>query len=194
MVDLYRIMPESDDFTRRLAAVPNGGREAVDRLVPLVYDELRRIARRRLREERSGHTLTTTALVHETYLELANAGRIAWADRRHFFALAARMMRRILVDHAMRHRAQKRGGAPQRLGLDDVLLVADERDEDVLSLDDALERLEATRERYARIVEYRFFGGLSIHETADILGISPTTVKREWNMARAWLNRELSSL
>jgi RNA polymerase sigma-70 factor, ECF subfamily len=184
-------MHHPDEFTRLLAEIPGGGRDVFDRLVPMVYDELRRIARRRLRGERREHTLTTTALVHETYLELANAGRIEWAGRAHFFAVAARIMRRILVDHAVRQRAQKRGGAPERLALDDVLLVADQRSEDVLSLDEALERLEATRARHARIVECRFFGGLSIDETADALGVSPATVKREWSMARAWLHREL---
>jgi RNA polymerase sigma-70 factor, ECF subfamily len=184
-------MHYSDEISRLLSELPNGGRDVFDRLVPLVYDELRKIARRRLREERRGHTLTTTALVHEAYLELASAGRIAWANRAHFFAVAARVMRRILVDHAVRQRAQKRGGAPERVALDDVMLVVHERGEDVVSLDEALERLEATRVRHARIVECRFFGGLSIDETASVLGVSPATVKREWNLARAWLNREL---
>jgi RNA polymerase sigma-70 factor, ECF subfamily len=184
-------MHQPDEITRLLAALPDGGRDVFDQLVPLVYDELRRMARRRLRGERSDHTLTTTALVHETYLELANAGRIQWTGRAHFFAVAARAMRRILVDHAVRQHAQKRGGPRERLALDDVPLVADERSEDVLSLDEALQRLEATRARHAHIVECRFFGGLSIDETAEVLGVSPATVKREWTMARAWLNREL---
>jgi len=185
-------MPQSDEFTRLLAELSQGGRDAFDRLFPLVYDQLRRIARRRLRLEPMGHTLTTTALVHETYLELADADGIPWTGRAHFFAVAARAMRRILVDHAVRQRAQRRGGAPERVALDEIALAADQPSEDVLSLDEALQRLEATRSRHARIIECRFFGGLSIDETAEALGVSPSTVKREWTMARAWLNRELS--
>ncbi|MEP6730125.1 MAG: sigma-70 family RNA polymerase sigma factor [bacterium] len=184
-------MHQADEFTQLLADLPGGGRDVFDKLVPLVYDELRRMARKRLREERSGHTLSTTALVHETYLELADARQIEWVDRAHFFAVAARAMRRILVDHAVRQQAQKRGGGAERIALDDVSLMADERSEDVLSLDEALQRLESMRGRHARVVECRFFGGLSIEETAEVLGVSPATVKREWTMARAWLNREL---
>jgi RNA polymerase sigma factor (TIGR02999 family) len=189
--DHNEIMHRPDELTALLSELPGGGRDVFDRLVPLVYDELRRIARRRLRDERYDHTLTTTALVHEAYLDLANAGRIALTDRAHFFAVATRAMRRILVDHAVRRRAQKRGGAPERVALDDVVLPVVERDDDVLSLEEALQRLEAAHARHARVVECRFFGGLSIDETADVLGVSPATVKREWTMARAWLNREL---
>ena len=183
--------PKHGDVARLLKEFADRGGDALDQLFPVVYDQLRQIASRRLRDERSDHTLNTTALVHEAYLEMAGFGPMEIESRAHFFALAARAMRRVLVDYAVRHNAQKRGGSQWKIALDDVPLVAEAYSDDVLALDEALERLAAIKERHARIVEYRFFGGMSIEETAELLGISPATVKREWNMARAWLNREL---
>jgi RNA polymerase sigma-70 factor, ECF subfamily len=165
----------------------------MDDLLPLVYEELKRIAARQLRKERPGHTLCTTALVHEAWLELSNLDRIAWQNRSHYLALAAQAMRRVLIDHAVAKRAQKRGGghAPETLD-DDPLVIVQDRAAELLDLNDALGRLSALDERQGRIVECRFFGGMSIEETAEALEVSPATVKREWALARAWLNRELA--
>jgi RNA polymerase sigma factor (TIGR02999 family) len=167
--------------------------EGLDRMVPLVYDELRRIAHRQLRGERSDHTLDTGALVHEAYLKLSRLDRIEWRDRSHFLAAAAGAMRRILVDYAVARKTRKRGGARQRVPLEDVIVLTDDNAQELLALDDALRRLAVESERAARIVEWRFFGGMSIEETAEVLEISPATVKREWTLARAWLNRELGA-
>lgn len=162
-------------------------------LLPLVYNELRRIAARELRGERPGHTLCTTALVHEAWLELSKLDRIQWQNRSHYLALAAQAMRRVLIDHAVARRAQKRGGGRAVETLDeDVLVLVQARAAELLDLDAALDRLEALDERQARIVECRFYCGMSIEETAEALRVSPATVKREWALARAWLNRELS--
>jgi RNA polymerase sigma-70 factor, ECF subfamily len=164
----------------------------MDEMFPLVYDELRRIAARKLRTERTSHTLSATALVHEAWLELTKLDRIKWQNRSHYMALAAQAMRRILIDYAVARRRQKRGGGKAPVHIDgEVWAVAETRGEDLLALDEALERLAAMNERQARIVEYRFYGGMSVEETADALKISPATVKREWSTARAWLNREL---
>jgi RNA polymerase sigma-70 factor, ECF subfamily len=165
----------------------------MEQLFPLVYNELRLIAARKLRSERTGHTLCTTALVHEAWLELIKLNRVQWQNRAHFLAVAAQAMRRILIDYAVARRAQKRGGgvAIESLDAGDALAVAQVRGDDLIALDDALGRLSALNERQARIVECRFYGGMSIDETADALGVSPATVKREWATARAWLNREL---
>jgi len=185
---------DRNEVTRLLAEAAGGGREALDRVVPLVYDELRRLAHRRLRDERSGHTLDTTALVHETYLELVDLDRIAWRSRGQFFAIAARVMRRVLVDYAVGRNAQKRGGGAARIPLDEaagISVMADGQEAELMALDDALDRLGAIDARQARIVECRFFGGMSIEETAAALDVSPATVKRDWTLARAWLNREL---
>lgn len=184
---------EQSDTSGVVDQIAAGSGELVDRLFPLVYDQLRRIAGRRLRHERSDHTLGPTALVHEAYLEMAEFGPLQIESRAHFVALAARAMRRVLVDHAVRHNAQKRGGAQIKIPLDELPLVADEYSDDVLALDEALERLASIDARHARVVECRFFGGMTIEETAEVLGVSPATVKREWTMARAWLNRELRS-
>ncbi len=165
----------------------------LDRLVPLVYEDLRRIAHRQLRGERSDHTLDTGALVHEAYLKLSSLDRIEWRDRSHFLAAAAGAMRRILVDYAVARKTRKRGGVRQRVPLEDVIVLTDDNAQELLALDDALRRLAAESERAARIVEWRFFGGMSIEETAEVLEISPATVKREWTLARAWLNRELGA-
>jgi len=163
-------------------------------MFPLVYDELRRIAARAMRGERSDHTLCTTALVHEAWLELSKLTRIQWQNRSHFLAIAAQAIRRVLIDYAVARRRLTRGGGQtvQAVGADAVAVAADQAD-DMISLDEALQRLTAMNARLARIVECRFFGGMSVEETADALGISPATVKRDWVLARAWLNRELQS-
>ena len=184
-------MPEPGDVTRLLQELGRGSR-AVDELLPLVYDELRYLARSRLRGEAANHTLQPTALVHEVYLKLSRLERIEWKNRAQFFAIAARAMRRVLVDHAVSRRAAKRGGRQPHVALDDNLIIAAEDAERVLELNDALSRLEAAQPRLARVVECRYFAGMSIDETAAALEISSATVKRDWLVARAWLNRELS--
>jgi RNA polymerase sigma factor (TIGR02999 family) len=167
----------------------------MEQMFPLVYNELRQIAARTLRSERDDHTLCTTALVHEAWLELTKLNRIQWQNRSHFLAVAAQAMRRILIDYAVARRTQKRGGGQPLESLDDgdALAVAHERGDELLSLDEALDRLGALNERQARIVECRFYGGMSVEETAEALHVSAATVKREWATARAWLNRELRS-
>jgi RNA polymerase sigma factor (TIGR02999 family) len=161
-------------------------------LLPLVYGELKRIAARQLRRERADHTLSTTALVHEAWLELSNLDRIKWQNRSHYLAVAAQAMRRVLIDHAVAKRAQKRGGGKEIEALEETaLLIVEGRAEELLDLDHALERLAALDQRQVRIVECRFFGGMSIEETAEALDVSPATIKREWSVARAWLAREL---
>lgn len=165
--------------------------DAVDDLVPVVYPELRRIARAHLRRERAGHTLNTTALVHEAYVELAAFNRELWRDRSHFLAIAARVMRRVLIDYAVARKALKRQGRAERVSLHDDMAQADARAEDLVAIDEALGRLEQLNARLARVVECRVFAGMNIDETADAVGASPATVKRDWNVARAWLNREL---
>jgi RNA polymerase sigma-70 factor, ECF subfamily len=170
----------------------HGGRAEADRLTRLVYEELRRLAHHRLRHERSGHTFSTTDLVHEAYLKLARLDRIRWQSRPHFRALAAQAMRRVLVDHAVGRKRLKRGGDAQRVTLDeDVLLLADTRAEELLALDQAMSRLEVGHHLQARVVECRFFGGMTVAETAEALDLSPATIKRDWVAARAWLHREL---
>jgi len=165
----------------------------IEEMFPLVYKELRQMAARKLRSERDGHTLCTTALVHEAWLELTKLNRIQWQNRAHFLAVAAQAMRRILIDYAVARRRQKRGGGQPLESLDqgDALAIAHERGDELVELDEALERLMAMDERQARIVECRFYGGMTVEETAEALDISPATVKREWATARAWLNREL---
>lgn len=165
---------------------------SLDTLVPVLYDELRRLAHRQLRAERAEHTLGTTGLVHEAYLKLARLDRLAWQNRAHVYAEAARAMRRVLVDHAVRRRAAKRGGAPRQVELDDAMVVADDRADDLLAIHESLERLALVRPRHARIVECRFFAGMTIPDIAEALDISPATVKREWQLARAWLHRDLA--
>jgi RNA polymerase sigma factor (TIGR02999 family) len=165
----------------------------MEEILPVVYDELRKMAARRLRDERTSHTLSATALVHETWLELAKLNRIQWQNRAHYLGFAAQAMRRILIDYAVARRRQKRGGGQAPIHLEsDAWAVAEARSEDLLALDEALVRLAALSERQARIVECRFYGGMSVEEAAESLGISPATVKREWATARAWLNRELT--
>jgi RNA polymerase sigma-70 factor, ECF subfamily len=161
----------------------------------LVYNELHQLAARKLRNEREGHTLSTTALVHEAWLELNKLNRIQWQNRAHFLAVAAQAMRRILIDYAVARRRDKRGGGREVVSLDDgdALAIAHERADELVALEEALARLQTINERQARIVECRFFGGMSIEETGEALDVSPATVKREWAIARAWLNRELQS-
>jgi RNA polymerase sigma-70 factor, ECF subfamily len=179
------------DVTALLATVGKGGREALDRLLPIVYEELQRMARRQLRTERSDHTLATSDLVHEAYLRLGRLDRMEWKGRAQFFAVAAQAMRRVLVDHALARRTAKRGGGLRKVPLEEGMLVAEEEADELLALEGALARLEQIDERLVRIVECRYFGGMSIEETADALEVSPATVKRDWAVARAWLNREL---
>jgi RNA polymerase sigma factor (TIGR02999 family) len=184
-------MAQRGEVTRLLSELTHGGRDALDQLLPLIYDELREIAHRRLQFEHEGHTLDSGALVHEAYVKLADLDRMKWQNRAHFFAVAAQAMRRLLVDHATRRSTQKRGGVQRQVALEDVVLSADERSDQLLALDDALRRLTAIDARVSQVVEYRFFGGMSVEETAEVLDISTATVKRDWQMARAWLAREL---
>jgi RNA polymerase sigma-70 factor (ECF subfamily) len=178
--------------TDLLNAWHKGDESALESLVPLVYDELRQIARRHLRREREGHTLEPTALVHEAYARLIDQAKVPWKDRAHFFAIAARTMRRILVEHARKRRAVRRGGDGFRVTLDGVDPPVERHDVDVIQLDDALNELNSLDARQAQLVELRYFAGLSIKETAVLLGISPATVKREWLVARAWLYCEIT--
>ena len=166
-------------------------RGSVDDLIPVVYQELRRIARAHLRRERSGHTLNTTALVHEAYVELARFDRVLWSDRAHFLSIAARMMRRVLIDHAVARKALKRNGHAQRVSLHDDIAQTDARTDELVAIGEAIDRLEQLNPRLARVVECRVFAGMSIDETAGAIGTSAATVKRDWNVARAWLYREL---
>ena len=181
-----------DEVTQLLRSWRQGNSEALDRLVPLVHAELRRVARSHIRREGPGHTLEATALVHEVYLRLVGLDRLTLNDRTHFFALAATLMRQILVDHARRKRADKRGGAVSMISLDGVSPAAQPSIVDVLALDQALDALSSRDARQGRVVELRFFAGLSIDETAEAIGVSAATVEREWAMAKAWLHRRLS--
>lgn len=184
-------MDDRGTVTELLDALSDGDREALDRLFPIVYEELRRIARRRLSKERPGHTLNTTALVHEAYLKLVGLDSIQYEGRAHFFAVAAQAMRNILVSYAQYKKAAKRGGGRPGVPLDEAVVMSEQQADGILALDEALGRLQALGERQYRVVESRFFAGLTIEETAEALDISPATVKRDWNLARAWLNREL---
>ncbi len=181
----------STQVTQLLGRWRSGDREALDALVPLVYDELKRIAQRYLRNERHGHTLQSTALVHEAYVRLTNQQLPQWQNRAHFFAVAAQLMRQILVDHARAHRADKRGGGACKLTMEEAEQSPLKVDVDVIALDDALKTLSELDSQQGKVVDLKFFGGLSIEETAEVLGVSPSTVKRDWITARAWLHREL---
>lgn len=181
------------DPTHLLIAGARGDRDALDALLPVVYDELRRLAEIHLRRERADHTLQPTALVHEAYLRLIDQRSVDWRNRAQFFGLASEMMRRILVNHAVARRTAKRGGGVERVALDDAIDFFDDRDVDLVSLDDALNDLSEMDPEQAKIVELRFFGGLTIDETAEVLEVSPSTVKREWAMAKAWLHREIAT-
>lgn len=182
------------DVTALLLSWSSGERSAADRLIPAVYEELHRQAARALRREGEGHSLQVTALVHEAYMKLVDQRRVQWRNRSQFFGIAAEVMRRVLVDHARAKQAAKRGGGMQRLSLDDAANVSSGGgDADVLALHDALDRLALLDPNQARLVELRYFGGLTIDETAEALGVSAATVKREWVLARAWLRRELDA-
>lgn len=179
--------------TRLLLAWRAGDAAALDRLIPLVHAELRRIARSFMRKERAGHTLQTSALVNEAYLRLIDAQHVSWQNRTHFFSLAASLMRRILVDFAREKHARKRGGSAQQLTLDEALLVGQARGEDVLVVDEALQALAEVDDRKGKVVELRFFGGLTEAEIAEVLQVSPETVRRDWRLAKSWLLRFLCS-
>ena len=180
------------EVTKLLLAWGQGDDAALQQLMPIVYEELRRLAHHYMGGERQGHLLQTTALVNEAYLRLVDSSRVKWQNRAHFFAVSAQLMRRVLVDMARSRKYQKRGGDAVQVSLEDVLVGSRERSADLVALDDALNALAATDERASRVVELRFFGGLNIDEAAEALKVSPETVKRDWNWAKAWLLREIS--
>jgi RNA polymerase sigma factor (TIGR02999 family) len=183
---------DTGEITALLRAWSAGAKEALDRLTPIIYDELKRIARRHMMRERKGHTFQPTELVNEAFLRLVGAAGVHWQDRVHFFALSAQMMRRILVNHALARGAGKRGGGAPRVPLDEALVVPDERDTRIVELDAALDALARVDPRKARTVELRFFAGLSAEETSAVLNVSPQTVHRDWSLAKAWLAREMN--
>ena len=186
-------MQNAPDITKLLKDWSEGNQTAWDKLMPLVYDELRRQASRYLRNERSGHTLQTTALIHEAYLKLLGNNQIEWQNRNHFFALASTAMRRILVDYARERHREKRGGLAENLPLDEALQIsANEKSVDLIALDEALNRLAKLDARQAQVVELRYFSGLSNDETAEVLGVSNATVRLDWNLAKAWLKQEIT--
>lgn len=180
-----------NQVTQLLLDWSNGDKAALDKLVPVVYQELRRLAAYYMRRERPGHTLQTSALVNEAYMRLVDYSQMRWQSRAHFFAIAAQAMRRILVEHARKRHFAKRGGGAVKVSFDEAAIVSQEQASDLVALDDALTSLEVMDERKARIVELRYIGGLSIEETAEVLAISPATVQREWRAAKAWLYREI---
>jgi len=186
------MQPEAGEVTRLLGELKSGRPEAEAKLIPLVYNHLYRLAAGYMRRERPDHTLQATALVNEAYLRLVSQEGRGWQDQAHFFGVAARLMRQILVEHARARGAQRRGGALQRIPLDEALEFSPEKSRDLIVLDDALESLEWLDPQQARVVELRFFGGLTVEETAEVLGISPRTVKRDWRVARLWLHHEIS--
>jgi RNA polymerase sigma factor (TIGR02999 family) len=189
----------SSEITALIRAWSDGDQSALERLTPLVYNELRRMARHYMRNQRAGHTLQTTALVHEVYVHLMDAKRTGWRDRAHFFAVSAQIMRRILIDAARTRASQKRGGGIEHVNhstpvdLDEIPALVPDRASELLALEDALIRLERIDDRKAKVVELRFFGGLGVEEVAEVLKVSPQTVMRDWRLARVWLAREISS-
>lgn len=183
--------PLSQNITHLLKEWSDGDQQALDKLTPLVYQELRQQAARYLRKERPGHSLQATALINEAFLRLIDVKDVRWQNRAHFFAIAANLMRRILVDHARRRDAEKRGGSQILLTLDDAFAANSQPDVDLLAIDEALNKLATFDAQQARVVELRFFSGLTVEETAAALGVSPKTVKRDWSVARAWLRREI---
>jgi RNA polymerase sigma-70 factor (ECF subfamily) len=180
-----------DDVNRLLRAWSDGDTSALEGLTPIVYDELHRLARRYMKGERPGHSLQTTALVNEAYMRLVDYKRMQWQNRAHFFAVSAQLMRRILVEHARRHNL-KRGGGVDHVSLEEAAMVSGDQPTDLVALDDAINALARIDGRKAQVVEMRFFGGLSVQETAEVLKVSPVTVMRDWNTAKAWLYRELA--
>jgi RNA polymerase sigma-70 factor (ECF subfamily) len=181
-----------NEVTQLLIDWSNGDQAALDELIPLVHAELRRLARHYMAQENSAHTLQTSALINEAYIRLIDQQHMPWQNRAHFFGVAAQVMRHILIDHARKHCYAKRGGGARKVPLEEAMIVNDQRAEELVALDDALKDLAALDPRKSRIIELRFFGGLSIEETAEIMKISPVTVTREWRAARAWLRREMS--
>jgi RNA polymerase sigma factor (TIGR02999 family) len=179
--------PRTENITQLLIDVSRGNQTAIDELLPLVYGELRSLATNYLRRERTDHTLQPTALVHEAYLRLVDQTQVNWQNRAHFFGMAAQMMRRILVDHARAHNASKRGSEYQKLQLDEKIDSVAERSTELIALDDALTELSTVDEVKSRIVELRYFAGLTVEETAEVLGVTPVTINRHWRMAKAWL-------
>lgn len=184
--------PAPDHVTQLLIDCSNGSQDAFKQLFPLVYEELRRLAHRYMTQERPGHTLQTTAVVHEAYLRLIDQKHVQWQNRAHFFAIASQMMRRILITHAQSHAYAKRGGGALKVPLDEAAVLSQERASDLIALDEALKGLTAIDPRRSQVVELRFFGGLSNEEIAEVLNISTNTVTRDWNVAKAWLHREMS--
>ncbi len=187
-------MESSSDVTALLIELRDGDREALDELLPCVYDELHRQAHYQLRGDRPSPTINTTALVHEAYFKLVDHHWVDWQDRSHFFAVAVRAMRQVIVDHARKRQAQKRGGGTPDLPLDEERIRPEAQADRLVALDEALTRLEQLDERQSKVVECRFFGGFKVAETADILDVSPTTVKRDWRTAKAWLHREMKRM
>ena len=185
------MMPSSKNLTRLLANVGDGDKDALNQLMPIIYDELQRLAAYYMRGQRPGHTLQATALVNEAYLRLVNSKEASWKDRAHFFAAAAQAMRHILIDHARSHKYAKRGGGAVKVDLDEALLVAQEQAAELVDLDDAIESLAKIDQRQSQVVILRFFGGLSIDEVAEVMKISSPTVQRDWKLAKAWLHREI---
>jgi RNA polymerase sigma-70 factor, ECF subfamily len=184
--------PSTEAVTELLQAWQSGDRAAFDALVPIVYGELRRLAHAHMRRERAGHLLQTTALVNEAYLQLIDAAKVRWRDRAHFFGISAKLMRQILVHHARSRDAAKRGGGMRQVSLDESAICAPAPDADLLELDEALTALEAFDARKAKVVELRFFGGLTLEEAAEVLHVSPDTVWRDWDLAKTWLYREMT--
>jgi RNA polymerase sigma-70 factor (ECF subfamily) len=185
--------PSPGEVTQLLVDWGNGDKAALDRLTPLVHEELHRLAHRHMRLERPNHTLQTTALVNEAYVRLVDQRNLHWKNRTHFFAIASKLMRRILVDLARAHYRSKRGGGALQVSLDEVAMVSQERAEELVALDEALTRLAEMDERKSQVVELRFFGGMTVEETAEAVGKSPITIKRDWDSAKAWLYRELKN-
>ena len=184
---------ETHDVTQLLIDWSNGDQAALDKLAPIVEQELRRLAHHYMRGERPGHTLQTTALVNEAFVRLANRKRMQWQNRAHFFGIAAQLMRTILVDHARSHACAKRGGGAEKLELNEAMVVSQQKASEVIALDEALKELELIDPRQSRIVELRFFGGLTVEEAAEVLHVSPMTIKREWSTAKAWLYHNLAN-
>ena len=187
-------VPNPQNITQLLAEWREGNQSALDELYPLVYDELHRLARRYMSRERKGHTLQTTALINEAYVRLVGQKNVVWANRSHFFAISAQIMRRILIDHARRHAYAKRGGGAQQVSLDEAATVTPDQSGELIRLDEALKSLAEIDPRRSQVVELKFFGGLSIEETAEVLKISPTTVERDWTIAKAWLHKSLTGM
>jgi RNA polymerase sigma factor (TIGR02999 family) len=184
-------MSENQEVTLLLSALTRGDNGAATKLIPVVYDELRRLAGSYMRRERVDHTLQATALVHEAFLKLVEQRSVDWQSRAHFFGVAAQLMRRILIDHARGHTRQKRGGEQRKVSLDEAFVFSERQADELLAVDNSLNRLAKIDPRQARVVELRFFGGLSVEEAAEVLGVSPKTVKRDWSVAKAWLYADL---